>query len=275
MLMALANVDGSFTGTIYLDNEGPEESFAAFSDTEEGRAKCTAWCEKHYSNAAVHVGGIDEMVRQIVTNPTGILGTVAASRWAHKGKILMIGDACHAMVPFFGQGCNCGFEDTLWLSRFIDDFCCKNGKFASELCTPESWISVFKAVESERKPNADAICAMALENFAEMRDKTGDIRFQALKRVENKLENVYPDLLRSRYAMVCYGGDGNVSYANARKLGVVQWQILEDLCEEITDAESLARAEDMVDLDAAGKMIKSRLVPLQRELAIDLSTVKH
>ena len=181
MLMALANRDGSFTGTFYMDNEG-EESFASFSDTPEGRAKCSDFCQKHYSEAIPLVGGLDSLVNQIVQNPTGLLGTVRTSKWAVKGKVLLIGDSCHAMVPFFGQGCNCGFEDTLWLSRLVDEFCCDEGQANLEKCTGDNFAKCFAAVEAARKPSADAICDMALENFVEMRDKTGDAKFQVARR---------------------------------------------------------------------------------------------
>ena len=177
MLMALANRDGSFTGTFYMDNKG-EESFESFQNTPEGRAKCSEFCQRHYSEAIPLVGGLDSLVNQIVQNPTGLLGTVRTSKWAVKGKVLLIGDSCHAMVPFFGQGCNCGFEDTLWLSRLIEEFCCDEGQVNLEKCTGENFAQCFAAVEAARKPSADAICDMALENFVEMRDKTGDAKFQ-------------------------------------------------------------------------------------------------
>jgi len=280
MLMALSNPDGSFTGTIYMDNEGSENSFAAMGNTLEGRAACTTYCEKYYGDAVPSVGGIDSMVRQVTENPTGILGTVHATNWAIKGKVLLIGDSAHAMVPFFGQGCNCGFEDTYWLSKLLDQYCGgADGRHDPAKCTGESFAQCFKAVEAERKCNADAICDMALENFLEMRDKTGDIRFQAIKKVENRIENAFPAKFRSRYAMVCYGGDGNVSYANAKALGLVQDQILKQLFEEAlgdaTTEEQLMAAVDKVDLVAAEKLIDSDLAPRHRELQIDLSTVKH
>jgi len=278
MLMALANRDGSFTGTIYMDNHGPEDSFEAFSDTEEGRAKCQAFCEKHYAAAVPLVGGMESMVRQITQNPTGILGTVRTSTWAVQGKVVLIGDACHAMVPFFGQGCNCGFEDTLWLSRLLDQHCCENGQCVAEKCTGESFAACFAALEQERKPNADAICDMALENFVEMRDRTGDVKFQAMKKVENRLENAFQAKFRSRYAMVCYGGEGNVSYANARALGLVQADILERLCSDMgcLDSEESMLAEiSKVDLGKAEQLIDQELIPRHRELGIDLSTVRH
>lgn len=272
MLMALANRDGSFTGTFYMDNEG-EESFASFSDTPEGRAKCSDFCQKHYSEAIPLVGGLDSLVNQIVQNPTGLLGTVRTSKWAVKGKVLLIGDSCHAMVPFFGQGCNCGFEDTLWLSRLVDEFCCDEGQANLEKCTGDNFAKCFAAVEAARKPSADAICDMALENFVELRDKTGDAKFQVMKKIENRLENVFPSKFRSRYAMVCYGGEGNVSYANAKELGVVQWQILEKLW-DIAGGVSQEQV-DTIDMQEAEKLIDLLLVPKQKELAMDLSTIRH
>eukprot|EP00415_Alexandrium_ostenfeldii_P004199 UN4199 len=182
------------------------------------------------------------------------------------------------MVPFFGQGCNCGFEDTLWLSKLLDSHCCDNGECVAEKCTGEGYEAVFAALEKERKPSADAICDMALENFVEMRDKTGDVRFQAMKKVENKLENAFPAKFRSRYAMVCYGGEGNVSYANAKTLGLVQSAILEALCVDMgsLDTEEEVQAElSKVDLAQAEALIDLELVPKQKELGIDLSTVRH
>merc|ERR1712113_448753 len=139
-------------------------------------------------------------------------------------------------------------------------------------CTAANFAFVFSALERERKPNAQAICAMAQENFIEMRDRTGDVKFQALKKLENRIENKFPSKFRSRYAMVCYGGDGNVSYANAKKLGVIQMGILDALCAGISTSASL---QDQVDFAKAEQLIDSRLVPEQKALSIDLSTVRH
>merc|ERR1712232_279617 len=153
-------------------------------NTPEGRDRCRAFCEKYYKDAVPLVGGMDSLVRQITENPNGLLGTVHCDKWAVQGKVVLIGDACHAMVPFFGQGCNCGFEDTLWLSRLLDQHCCENGKVAPAKCTGENFAACFQALEEERKPIANAICAMAQENFIEMRDRTGDVKFQAMKKLE-------------------------------------------------------------------------------------------
>lgn len=275
MLMALANRDGSFTGTIYMDNKGSDTSFEAFSNTPEGRERCRVFCEKYYSEAIPLVGGIESLINQIVRNPTGILGTVRTSRWAHEGKVLLIGDSCHAMVPFFGQGCNCGFEDTLWLSRLLSSYCCdENGICSLEKCTVENFAACFAAVEAERKPSAEAICDMAIENFVEMRDKTGDVRFQLMKKVENRLENIFPQKFRSRYAMVCYGGEGNVSYANAKALGIVQAKLLEQLCLNLSVTSAEEDQASKVDLAEAERLIDEILGPKLKELDIDLTTVR-
>merc|ERR1712113_647569 len=144
-------------------------------------------------------------------------------------------------------------------------------------CTAANFAFVFSALERERKPNAQAICAMAQENFIEMRDRTGDVKFQALKKLENRIENAFPSKFRSRYAMVCYGGDGNVSYANAKALGLIQWAVLERLCANFADMTLDEWSEQVakIDLHEAERLIDAEIVPLQVQLGIDLSTVKH
>jgi kynurenine 3-monooxygenase len=286
MLMALANRDGSFTGTIYMDSKGPTDSFEALAASHE---KCKDFVAKNYSHAVPCVGGMDNFVKQVTDNPDGILGTVWTSRWAVEAKVLLIGDASHAMVPFFGQGCNCGFEDVRWLSKLLDEHCgdgTTSGLRCPEKCTAANFSACFRKLEEARKPNADAICDMALENFVEMRDKTGDRKFQAMKRVENKLENQFGHKFRSRYAMVCYGGEGNVSYSNAMALGMTQNEILSRLCSHmiapnndsagnIGSEEAMHAQVELVDMDFASKLIDEMLVPEQQKLGIDLTTVRH
>jgi kynurenine 3-monooxygenase len=107
MLMALANRDGSMTGTLYMDQDGGSESFDELKDT----ASATAFFEKHYADAIPMIGGVERAVEQMVNNPKGLLGTVRTSVWNTRGRVVLLGDAAHALVPFFGQGMNCGFED--------------------------------------------------------------------------------------------------------------------------------------------------------------------
>lgn len=175
----------------------------------------------------------------------------------------------------------------LWFSRLLDEHCGGvDGRAEAARATADAIEACFSAVEAVRKPNADAICGMALENFVEMRDRTGDRKFQAMKKVENRLENSFGDRFRSRYAMVCYGGDGNVSYANARELGKIHAHILETLCfhmvvsgpgviGNIDTDEDLFTQVESVDMDLASRLIDYLLVPKQRALGIDLATVKH
>ena len=149
--------------------------------------------------------------------------------------------------------------------------------------TPANMVVCFGALAAERKPNADAICDMALENFVEMRDKTADRKFLAMRRVENKLENLMRESFRSRYAMVCYGGAGNVSYANAFALGPVVDEILQELSLHMVDgAEGNIRTDDemqqqidLVDMELAQRLVDQKLVPELKKREMDLNTVKH
>ena len=133
--------------------------------------------------------------------------------------------------------------------------------------------AAFAAYEAARKPNANAIADMALENYVEMMARTAEPLFRKRKAVENALENsALGGRFRSRYAMVCYGGAGNVTYRAAQQLGAVQWDIVCELSDSVSSAE--AAAEEL-DLAAAERLLDEKLVPLQKELMVDLSTVSH
>ncbi|KAH8056265.1 FAD binding protein [Aureococcus anophagefferens] len=235
-LMALANLDGSFTGTIYMVNEGDGATFASLENG--GVEAAEKFLEEAYGDALAHLGGAKRAAEQLVKNPRGILGTVRTKTWAFGGKLALVGDAAHAIVPFFGQGMNCGFED-------VDR-------------------------------NANAIADMALENYVEMMDRTGDPDFRKAKAVENALENsALGSRFRSRYAMVCYGGGrqpGGVQYDDALQLGKVQWDIVCELAAGLDDPENAA---EHLDEAKAAALLDSKLAPLQAELGVDLSTISH
>ena len=122
-------------------------------------------------------------------NPTGAMVTIKCSPWHVEGRTLLLGDAAHAIVPFFGQGLNCGFEDCTSLVELLD----RHGA---------DWAQVFAEFENERKVNTDAIADMAIENFTEMRDRVGDARFLFRKKVELALEAKISAAFR---AQVCHG----------------------------------------------------------------------
>jgi len=257
-LMALANQDDSFTGTIYIDNEGHSESFKELNSPE----KIMHFFNKHYKDTVQMLGGPENIVRQMMDNPVGLLGTVKTNKYNLGGKVLLLGDSAHAITPFFGQGTNASFEDVFVLSNYFQMFAP-----ASEMSLP-SLAAVFAAYNSERKPNSDAIADMALENFIEMRSKVGDKKFLLMKNVQNILENTFPKHFRSRYAMVCYGGDGNLTYFNAKNVGDVQWSILEELCSDINSPEE-------VDMKKAKELIVKTLIPINKLLNLDFEKIVH
>ena len=186
--------------------------------------------------------------------------------WAAGGKAVLIGDASHAIVPFFGQGMNAGFEDAKELAAQL-------AAHAPAGSATKDYAAAFAAFSAARKPNADAIADMALENYVEMRKTSAEPHFQLCKAVENALENSpLGSRFRSRYAMVCYGGAGGVTYAAAQALGRVQWEITTELAAKV---ESPAQAAAQLDLALAERLLDEKLAPLQAQLGIDLAQVSH
>jgi kynurenine 3-monooxygenase len=244
-LMGLANLDGSFTGTIYLPWKG-DVGFEELSDKEGVRE----FFETYYQDA---IALLDEGFEQeFLDNPNGKLGTVRTKPWHLSdenlaGRVLLVGDASHGIVPFFGQGLNSGLEDCVVLDQLLEEH--------SELS------EVFPAFSASRKPNTDAIADMALENFVEMREKVGDEEFLFKKAVEHHLENAFPDIYRSRYAMVMYSA---IPYRVAFEIGERQQEMLDELC------QGIERAED-VDLERARELIDQKLAPLYERYDVDLS----
>lgn len=262
-IMALANRDGSFTGTIYMNKKGKN----SFAELGKDRPKIEKFFQEQYPDCISRIGGMDRVVEQFINNGEGFLGTVRASKFNHGDKVMLLGDAAHAITPFFGQGTNCSFEDCLVLSTLWDE---NIGKANST--TSANVAHVFEEFDRLRRPSTNAIADMALENFDEMMVKVADPIFNLQKEVENIIENTYPENFRSRYAMVCYGGLGNVSYKAAFDLGVIQTGILKDLTKGLEFGPGQAQK---VSMSKALELIEERLVPAQRALEIDLSTVNH
>jgi kynurenine 3-monooxygenase len=240
MLMALPNRDGSFTVTLYLPFAG-DSSFAELDDA----GKVRAFFETQFPDA---VPLITDLESSFLANPTGELGTVRCRPWHHDGRVLLMGDAAHAVVPFFGQGMNCGFEDCRVLDELLDEH-------------GDDWARAAEAYTEARKPNGDAIAAMALDNFVEMRDRVGDPAFLLRKEVEHRLEEAIPREYRSRYSMVMYGK--RIPYSVAREAGRIQQGILDDLCEGLDSAAAL-------DLERARALIRGRLAPYLEERQVGL-----
>lgn len=214
MLMALGNLDGSFTCTLFLPYQG-EQSFAALKT----RHDVITFFEQTFPDA---VNLMPTLAEDFADNPTGSLVTVKCNPWYVGGQTLLIGDAAHALVPFFGQGMNCGFEDCYVLDQLITG--------------PDvDWETVFQQFNQQRKQNADAIADMAVENYIEMRDTTADPVFQLKKQVGFELEKRYPQRFIPRYSMVMFHPE--ISYAEAKHRSEVQAEILTELCANINEPE--------------------------------------
>jgi kynurenine 3-monooxygenase len=216
MLMALPNLDGSFTMTLYMPKSGAFPSF----ETVKSETDIVRLFESEFKDA---IAMMPDYLKEYLENPQGILGTVRAFPWQVKDEVVLVGDAAHGIVPFFGQGMNSGFEDCVELVEKLQKY-------------PSDFTSAFALYFQNRKPNTDAIAAMALENFIEMRDKVGDPRFQLKKKIEAKIEATYPDLYRSRYGLITYT---LVPYAKAREIGVRQEAMLEELSRGVSSVEEM------------------------------------
>lgn len=163
------------------------------------------------------------LAKDFYANPTGMLGTVHCSPWHSDGRVLLLGDAAHAMVPFYGQGMNSAFEDVHALDSLIE-------KYGADRSV------IFSEFEKERLPNAAAIQSMAIENFYEMRDKVADPVFQRKRELETRLEQVYDDYF-SKYSMVTFRED--LAYSEAKRLGNAQDELLMKICGPIENIAEL------------------------------------
>ncbi len=232
MLIALPNIDGTFACILFLPFEGVD-SFASLAS----EADVVKFFESRFPDAARLMPGITE---NYFGNPTGTMVTVKCSPWHVDGRALLLGDAAHAIVPFFGQGLNCGFEDCTYLMELVD----RHGP---------DWKRVFADFDGARKRDTDAIADMAIENFTEMRDRVADARFLFRKKVELALEAKYPKLFVPKYAMVTFH---RIPYSVALSRGAVQDRILSELC------EGVERVEDL-DWSRADQLIRRDLTPLE------------
>lgn len=199
MLIALPNPDGSFTATLFLPARGGTASFAALA-----AAPMTArqFFVREFPDVLALMPDFDA---EFARHPIGILGTVRASRWHIGGQLLLAGDAAHAIVPFHGQGMNCAFEDCLALRDLFDQ--------------QPDWTAAFAAFEAARRPQAEAIARMALENYQEMRDDVLDPEFLAERDLARALERLYPGRIIPRYSMVMFHPE--IPYATALRRGAM------------------------------------------------------
>lgn len=220
MMIALPNFDGSFTCTLFLARSGDAPAFDKLQDAMAVRK----FFDREFPDAVSHM---PTLLDDFFANPTGELGTLRCWPWSVDGKVLLLGDAAHAMVPFYGQGMNCAFEDVRVLASLIDE-------------QGTNWQRVYEEYSRVRKPNTDAIQDMAVENFYEMRDRVADPVFQRKRAVETRLEQTYAEYF-SKYSMVTFRED--LPYAAALEKGNAQDELLMNLCSQVDNGEELDLAE--------------------------------
>lgn len=253
MLIALPNFEGSYTCTLFLPYSG-QPSFEMLKTTQLARR----FFEEQFPDALSLIDNFDETW---VTNPVGEMWTVKSAPWYVGGKALIMGDAAHGIVPFFGQGMNCGFEDCTVLGECLDQVL--RGRDGDVEAVP--WEQLFAQFFQLRKENTDSIADMAVENFVEMRDKVGDPRFLLEKSVEKILQKEFPGEYISRYALVTFS---SVPYKLALDAGEIEQEILTELCMGIQSA-------DEVDLVRAKSLIDTRLAHLLKPYLQELTSASR
>ncbi|MCL6294235.1 FAD-dependent oxidoreductase [Jejuia spongiicola] len=200
MLIALPNLDGSFTVTLFLSYDEGEYNFNNLT-TEE---IVLEFFQKEFPDALTLM---PNLIDDFFENPTSPLGTVKCSPWHYKGNTLLMGDAAHAIVPFYGQGMNASFEDVVEFDKILDK-------------SLESWEDTFTAYEKERKKDTDAIADLAIDNFHEMKDHVAKTIFQEKRKLEMDLEKNFPNEYSSKYSLVTFNED--IGYREAMLKGRAQ-----------------------------------------------------
>ena len=205
MVIALANMDGSFTCTLFAPKCG-DNSFENLNTKAE--------VEQYFTDIFPDfISIIPDLYEQWQVNPTSSLGIVRTFPWHISDSTILIGDSAHATVPFYGQGMNAGFEDC----RILDELLSKHkGDFAKTL----------NEYTKERKPNGDGLQDLSMHNFIVMRDKTADPLFLLQKEIEKKFSNLHPNKWIPLYSMVSFT---NTPYSEAWKIGERQEKIMQHI----------------------------------------------
>lgn len=205
MFIALPNLDGSFTCTLFMPFEG-QDSFESL----QTELQVQEFFEKHFPAVTED---IPNLIRDFFQNPTSALVTMKCYPWTYWNKVALVGDSAHAIVPFYGQGMNAGFEDITVLNELIE----KHG---------DDWEATFLEYQKSRKPNADAIAELSYRNFIEMSSKTADANFILRKKIEKWFSEKHPDKWMPLYSRVTFS---HRPYAEALEEGDRQRRIMDEV----------------------------------------------
>lgn len=221
MLIALPNLDGSFTGTLFFP-------FAGTTSFEQ--LKTTGQVQAFFGeNFPEIVELVPDLAQQFFHNPTSSLVTVKCFPWIREDYFSLIGDAAHAIVPFFGQGMNCGFEDCAVLNKLLDEH-------------QDNWEMVLPAFQLSRKADADAIAELAINNFVEMREKTADPKFLLQKKLESRIHEKYPGKWVPAYTQVTFSPD--IRYSDALRNAQRQEAIMQEIM-AMPDIEEIWQSKEV------------------------------
>ena len=210
MCIALPNLDGSFTVTLFLNNT---EGVFNFSNLKDANA-VSHFFKSEFKDL---FDLMPDLIEDFFRNPTSNLGTIKCDQWHYKGHTLLMGDAAHAIVPFYGQGMNASFEDVVVLDEAIEVY-------------GNDWQKVFETYQANRKKDTDAIADLAIDNFHEMKDHVANPIFREKRRIEILLEQQFPDSYFSKYALVTF--NEHIGYREAMLRGRAQDQFLLDQIKE-------------------------------------------
>jgi len=200
MLIALPNLDSSFTVTLFLSFDQGEYNFNNLTNPEI----VTEFFQKEFTDA---LELMPNLIEDFFQNPTSPLGTVKCSPWHYKGNTMLMGDAAHAIVPFYGQGMNASFEDVVEFDKFLDNH-------------KGNWEATFKAYEKSRKKDTDAIADLAIDNFFEMKDHVANPIFKEKRKLEMAFEKNFPEEYSSKYSLVTF--NEHIGYREAMLKGRAQ-----------------------------------------------------
>ena len=240
MLIALPNMDGSFTVTLFLSYAEGTYNF----DNLTSKEKITEFFEKDFPDT---LELIPDILKEFEDNPTGKLGTVKCYPWSYKGNTLLLGDSAHAIVPFYGQGMNASFEDVFVLDEVLNEF-------------EGDWKTVFSEFEKRRKIDADAIADLAIDNYYEMRDHVANPLFKEKRTLEMDLEKNFPTDYFSKYSLVTF--NEHIGYNEAMTKGRAQDKVLLSMVEgnEVVTSLEMTKEELKVVLkkvqEETNKMLK-------------------
>jgi kynurenine 3-monooxygenase len=210
MCIALPNLDGSFTVTLFLNNT---EGVFNFSNLKDANA-VSHFFKSEFKDL---FDLMPDLIQDFFRNPTSNLGTIKCDQWHYKGHTLLMGDAAHAIVPFYGQGMNASFEDVVVLDEAIEVY-------------GNDWQKVFETYQANRKKDTDAIADLAIDNFHEMKDHVANHVFREKRRIEILLEQQFPNSYFSKYALVTF--NEHIGYREAMLRGRAQDQFLLDQIKE-------------------------------------------